>query len=93
LGIAVFARFFEKVVDLCQEAGLVWARELYFDATKVRANAAVDSLVPRFAVDARGHVAGLFADTSPTGEPPAISDPDRAPSDGLLRLPTRESTD
>src|SRR5262249_24800656 len=28
LGIAVFERFFEKVVDLCQEAGLVWGREL-----------------------------------------------------------------
>src|SRR5262245_38526476 len=24
LGIAVFERFFEKVVDLCQAAGLVW---------------------------------------------------------------------
>jgi len=93
LGIAVFARFFEKVVDLCQEAGLVWGRELYFDATKVRANAAVDSLGPRFAVDARGHVADLFANTSPTGEAPATSDPGPALSSGLLRLPTRESTD
>ncbi len=57
LGIAVFTRFFEKAVDLCQEAGQVWGREPYFDATKVRAHAAGDSLVPRFAVDARGHVA------------------------------------
>src|SRR5215218_6286383 len=46
LGIDVFQRFFEKIVDLCQEAGLVWGRELYVDATKVAANAAVDSLVP-----------------------------------------------
>src|ERR671915_1643451 len=34
LGVEVFQRFFEKVVDLCQAAGLVLGRELYFDATK-----------------------------------------------------------
>src|SRR5919112_115216 len=34
LGLAVFRRFFEHIVALCQEAGLVWGRELFFDATK-----------------------------------------------------------
>jgi transposase len=58
LGIDVFQRFFEKVVDLCQEARLVWGRELYFDATRVRADADTDSLVPRFAVEA--HLNRLF---------------------------------
>src|SRR6476661_323761 len=24
LGVEIFERFFEKIVDLCQEAGLVW---------------------------------------------------------------------
>ena len=62
LGVEVFGRFFEKVVDLCQEAGLVWGRELFFDATKVHANADLDSLVPRFSHDAKSHVSGLFAD-------------------------------
>ena len=62
LGIDVFQRFFERIVDLCQEAGLVWGRELYFDATKVAANADLDSLVPRFYYDATAHVANLFAD-------------------------------
>jgi transposase len=62
LGIAVFQRFFEQVVDLCQEAGLVWGRELYFDATKVRADAAVASLVPRFYYEAKTHLATVFAD-------------------------------
>src|SRR5687767_604344 len=33
LGVDIFGRFFEKVVDLCQEANLVWGHELYFDAT------------------------------------------------------------
>src|SRR4051812_23699196 len=48
LGVAIFERFFEKVVDLCQEAGLVWGRERFVDATKARADADADSLVPRF---------------------------------------------
>ncbi len=34
LGVDIFQRFFERVVDLCQEAGLVWGREFYIDATK-----------------------------------------------------------
>jgi len=41
LGVAVFRRFFEHVVELCQAAGLVRGQELFFDATRVRANAAV----------------------------------------------------
>src|SRR5262245_13028799 len=39
LGLPTFQRFFEHVVKLCQTAGLVWGKELFFDATKVRANA------------------------------------------------------
>jgi transposase len=62
LGIDVFQRFFEQVVDLCQEAGLVWGRELYFDATKVEANAGIPSLIPRFWYDTTTHVADLFMD-------------------------------
>jgi transposase len=67
LGLAVFERFFEKVVDLCQEAGLVWGNELFFDATRVRADAALGSLVPRFYHEATTHVAELFADGAPAG--------------------------
>src|SRR5437867_3505226 len=59
LGVEVFARFFERIVDLCQEAGLVWGNELFFDATRVRADAARGSLVPRFAHEATTHVAEL----------------------------------
>jgi transposase len=61
LGLATFQRLFEQVVDLCQAAGLVWGRELFFDGTKVRANADGDSLRPRFALAARQHVTELFA--------------------------------
>jgi len=34
-------------------AGLVWGHELHFDATQVQADAALDSLTARFAVDTR----------------------------------------
>src|SRR5215207_11323005 len=57
-GREVFRRFFEAVVEQCISAGLVWGRELYIDATKVAANASLDSLRPRFAVEA--HLNRLF---------------------------------
>src|SRR6185312_13974296 len=53
LGIDIFQRFFEHIVDLCQDVGLVWGKELYFDGTKVEANADFDSLVPRFYHEAK----------------------------------------
>ena len=62
LGLPIFQRFFERVVELCQEAGLVWGKELVFDATKVRANADIDTLVPRWYADAKAHLGELFAD-------------------------------
>jgi transposase len=66
LGVEVFQRFFEGVVELCQQAGLVWGQELLVDATKVPANAAVDSLVPRRYQQATAHVGTLFtADSDP----------------------------
>jgi transposase len=93
LGIDVFQRFFEKVVDLCQEAGLVWGNELYFDATKVEANAGIPSLIPRFYHDATTHVADLFADEADDDAPQANTDlppeivplpidPERVPAEG-----------
>src|SRR5438270_7743299 len=57
-GVDVFRRFFEAIVEQCQQAGLVWGKELYFDGTKVQANASTDSLKPRFFVEA--HLADLF---------------------------------
>jgi len=57
-GLAVFRRFFETVTEQCVAAGLVWGCELFIDATKVEANAALDSLQTRFAVEA--HLAHLF---------------------------------
>ena len=57
--------------------GLVWGQEVSFDATKVEANADLDSLVPRFYHEAKTHVGDLFsdeaADGSGKGEPPAAA--------------------
>jgi transposase len=86
LGVEIFERFFEQVVDLCQDAGLVWGRELYFDATRVRADADTDSLVPRFYHADKTHLGDLFADGAPTDDsPPAAPN---LPA-GIVRLPTQ----
>ena len=85
LGVDIFQRFFEKVVDLCQEARLVLGKELYFDATKVEANAGIPSLVPRFYHQAKTHVADLFADEG--GENASVTPADDAPRE-IVRLPT-----
>src|SRR5438874_3705642 len=65
-GVEVFRRFFEAIVEQCQQENLVWGKELYIDSTQVNANADLDSLTPRFAVEAReaiqSHLAALFAD-------------------------------
>lgn len=80
-GLDVFRRFFDVVVSRCQQAGLVWGRELYLDATKVAANASLDSLMPRFAVEA--HLATVFANEPETTEESAK--PSAAP---LVVFPT-----
>ena len=92
-GLEVFRRFFEAIVEQCQEAGLVWGRELYVDATKVQANASRDSVKPRFAVEA--HLAHLFA--SEANEEPTstltIKEPERVaplPLPVVLSDETRE---
>ncbi len=61
-GLAAFRRFFEAIVEQCRQAKLIWGKDLYFDATKVEANASMESVKPRFAVEA--HLAQLFAGES-----------------------------
>ena len=51
-GLPVFRRFFDAIVTQCHSVGLIWGQEWSIDATKVAADAALDSLQPRFAVDA-----------------------------------------
>src|SRR5260370_15475017 len=58
-GLSVFRDFFEAVVEPRQKAKLIWRKDLYFDATKVEANASMASVKPPFAVEP--HLAHLFA--------------------------------
>ncbi len=61
-GLEVFRRFFERIVEECFAAGLVWGEELFFDATKVEANASIDSTRSRSLVGGRmeEHLAATF---------------------------------
>ena len=61
-GMEIFQQFFEHIVELCIEAGLVWGEELYFDSTKVDANAAMTSMVARTEYEADQHLEKLWED-------------------------------
>jgi transposase len=99
LGLDVFRRFFDEVVERCRAAGLVWGRERYRDATKVEADAAGDSRRPRFFVEA--HLERLLQTVTPDvetdGGPSAETDsvsraaPQASP-DLVSPLPTRLQT-
>ena len=61
-GLSVFRRFFERIVEECADAGLVRGEELFFDATKVEANASIDSTRSRSLLGGRleEHLAATF---------------------------------
>ena len=59
-GVEVFQLFFERIVELCIEAGLVWIEELYFDSTKVQANANIDGMSDRTGLEVQQHLGQLF---------------------------------
>lgn len=71
LGLSVFRRFFETIVAPCIAAGLVWGEELIVDATKVRANASMDSIKPVLHLIVNDHLAALTeaAAAAPDGQP------------------------
>ncbi len=89
-GLEVFRRFFERIVEECMDAGLVWGKELFFDSTKVEANAAVDSLAPRWTVEA--HLEGLFE--AEEAHPPQADDEEILEKGReIAQLPTAEDDD
>src|SRR5919106_229182 len=71
-GLEVFQLFFERIVQLCIDAGLVWGDELYFDSTKVQANASINGMIERAEFEAQQHLDQLFQrfekDISPFGK-------------------------
>jgi transposase len=88
-GLEVFRRFFEQIVEECFEAGLVWGKELFFDSTKVEADAAMDSLVPRWAVEA--HLGGLFEEAPPEDDRSITEEIGALPSAGDADLCKRNA--
>jgi transposase len=72
-GLEVFRRFFERIVQMCVEAGLVRGEELFIDSTKVEADAAVDSLAPRWFVEA--YLNDLFEEDSAEDEKTSAEGP------------------
>jgi hypothetical protein len=66
----------DAIVKQCQQEKLVWGKELYFDSTQVNANADLDSLTPRFAVEAREaiqeHLTALFTPETAQLEKPEV---------------------
>jgi transposase len=87
-GLLVFRRFFERIVEECFKAGLVWGEELFFDATKIEANASMESRIPRLSAEA--HLGELFENEGT----PATEGEDDAPGPcadaDLHALPTAE---
>jgi transposase len=94
LGLNTFRRFFEHIVDLCEEDGLIRGREVLVDATKVPGNASKDSLVPRLKEVVDDHLIELFDDghyaegghegdaesgAVSTGDAPALLHPEVSP--------------
>jgi transposase len=93
-GLSVFREFFERIVGECVEAGLVWGEELYFDATKVDANASLDSIAPRFYVEE--HLGELFTEEDPLdaeqdeGRITAANERDESLAGVLYELPSAD---
>lgn len=75
-GLSIFRRFFEQIVSLCIEAGLVWGKELYFDGTRVQANADLFSNVPNFEYQLHHHLNILFPGDDPTDLPKSQARPE-----------------
>lgn len=91
LGLPVFRQFFAVITGQCIQAGLVWGEELLFDATKVRANAALTSLVPRLHLLTEDHLAALAADTDGRWDllEECRLDPERPSAEGYERTSDR----
>jgi transposase len=95
-GLSVFREFFERVVELCIQVGLVWGEELYFDATKVDADASLESVAPRFYVEE--YLDELFAeederdllDVDQQESITAVEGREESPMDELYELPSAD---
>ncbi|MBV8527252.1 MAG: IS1182 family transposase [Candidatus Dormibacteraeota bacterium] len=73
-GVQVYERFFQRIVEVCEQRGLVEGDVLYLDSTLSDANAARDTLRSRAIAEPRlpepaQYVRDLFLVNDPTPEP------------------------
>ena len=73
-GMEIFQQFFEKIVELCVDAGLVWGEELYFDSTKVDANASISSMIDRTESKAEQHLEKLWENNGENPSPDSLQE-------------------
>lgn len=91
-GREVYEQFFRHVVRLCQEAGLVEGDKVFLDATLLRANASLDSLVAREACHRRKETPKEYLDRVWEENPlEGPDDPDRSGSSGKNEMPREEA--
>ena len=80
-GVDTFRRFFERIVEQCQKAGLVWGRNCISMAPRLKPMPTTIRCMPRFYVEAmQAHLAVLFPDDSAQPH----RQPERAPRRSLL---------
>jgi len=84
-GPEAYRQFFFEVVRRCREAGLVEGDRLYMDASFVRANASLDSLVSRPLYtqlpDVADFVGRLWTENGPPDDGPGAEDPEPVPTE------------
>ncbi len=87
-GVTIFRQFFDRIVEQCQQADLVWGKELYFDSTQVEANADRDKMVPRFYLQAvNEHLAALFPEADATPQEELGLPPEPSPLPLAIEIP------
>ena len=73
-GMEIFQQFFEKIIELCVDAGLVWGEELYFDSTKVDANASINNMIDRTESEAEQHLEKLWENDEENTTPDSLQE-------------------
>lgn len=91
-GREVYEQFFREVVRMCREAGLLEGDKVFLDATLLKANASLDSLVEREACHRRKETPKEYLDRVWEENPlEGPDDPDRSGSSGKNERPREEA--
>jgi len=91
-GREVYEQFFREVVRMCREAGLVEGDKVFLDATLLKANASLDSLVAREACHRLKETPEAYLDRVWEENPlEGPDDPGGSGSSGLGEVPREEA--